>query len=403
MKTFKRIIALIMSLIIAFSASVSVSAASANSVFKEPKLSGIGDYKQYLMDEGYPVFTTADFYSIFNVFSTTFRFITGTWIFPQQKFNVTVDPFISDVCGYVCDKSGFDLLSIVKNLPETNQVPDLVTTVLQIDTAEFRKQIYVKRDEIYDSGNHLLSFVLHFFGVYMSVIEECEIYSLPSEDNPKIYEVYLKLVFKDGGEEVFFPGILIDSETGKVSNVDNSGMVGIGFNFDLSELLVYATLDCWMRDFGFCLFYDIAANMMPAFFNYETRRFKFEYDGLEWMIQIWKGNYVVTNGGEVGIYNREPGSFGTYYDCANDEQLLNMTLQVYHGDKLLVDEGPMKHWWINGFNLGDRMYIPSSLTMKFSIDMPDEEMLNAFCESIDNHYRQDVTYTVDGLTVNVIW
>ncbi len=403
MKTFKRIVALIMSLIIAFSASVSVSAISLGSDFDEPKLRGIGDYKQYLMDEGYPVITTADFYAITNIISYAFRLVTGQWIFPEKKFNVTVDPFITDVCNYVCEKSGFDMLAIVTNLPETNQIPDLITTALKIDTAEFRKQIYTKRDEIYASGNHLLSFVLHFFGVYMSVIDVCEIYSTPSENNPKIYEVYIKLIFKDGGEEVIFPGILIDSETGKVSNVDNSGMVGIGFNFDLSEMLVYATLDCWMRNFGFCLFYDIAANMMPAFFNYETRRFKFEYDGLEWMIQIWKGNYVVTNGGEVGIYNREPGSFGTYYNCANDEQLLNMTLQIYHGDKLLVDEGPMKHWWINGFNLGERMYIPSSLTMKFSIDMPDEEMLKAFCESIDNHYMHDVTYTVDGLTVNVVW
>ena len=41
--------------------------------------------------------------------------------------------------------------------------------------------------------------------------------------------------------------------------------------------------------------------------------------------------------------------------------------------------------------------------MKFSIVMTDEDMLNAFCKAIDNHYRHDITYTVDGLTVNVIW
>lgn len=53
--------------------------------------------------------------------------------------------------------------------------------------------------------------------------------------------------------------------------------------------------------------------------------------------------------------------------------------------------------------MSKRLYIPDSLTMKFSILMPDEEMLNAFCESIDNHYRHDVKYTVEGLKVNVVW
>lgn len=32
---------------------------------------------------------------------------------------------------------------------------------------------------------------------------------------------------------------------------------------------------------------------MPVFFHYVTRRFKFEYNDLEYMIQIWKGNYTV--------------------------------------------------------------------------------------------------------------
>lgn len=403
MKVLKRLLALTMSLIIALSANFSVYAFSLNNQFDTPNLSSLNDYKQYLTDEGYPVFTTSRFLAVCDIISQVFRLVTGQWIIPEKKFNVSVDPFLTEVCDYVCQNCGLDLVAIIENLPETNQVPDLVSSVFKIDTAEFRKQIYAKRDEIYDSGNAALAFIVHFLGVYLSVIKECEIYSVQSEDDPKIYEVRLRLTFKDGGTEEIDPGILINSETGKVSNRDNSGIVGIGFNYDLSELLVYATVDCWMRDFGFCLFYDILANSMPVFFNYVTRRFKFDYDGLEWMIQIWKGNYVITNGGEVGIYNRKPGSFGTYYDCATDEQMMNMTLQVCHGDKVLVDEGPMMHWWINGFNMSDRMYIPSSLTMKFSIDMPDKEMLNAFCESIDNHYMHDVTYTVDGLTVNVVW
>lgn len=263
--------------------------------------------------------------------------------------------------------------------------------------------MYVKKDQYFDEGNIPMTCVYGLIGMYMSVITKCEIYAEPSDYDADIYEVFLRLTYKDGGTEEFYPGLVINAVTGECSNGSTNGIFGIGFNMNLSEMLVYATIDCWMRDFGFCYLYDVMANSMPVFFNYITRRFKFEYNDLEYMIQIWKGNYTVANGGEVGIYCRDKSKFGTYYDSANDEQMLEMTMQILHGDEILVDEGPQLHWWMNGFHLGTRMYIPDSLTMKFSIVMTDEEMLNAFCESIDNHYMHDVSYSVNGLTVSVVW
>ncbi len=391
MRIFKKVISLIMSLIIALSASVSVSAFSVNS-------SGFN-----FADDGLPVFTTKDFYNVLNAVKTVFRFTTGTWIIPEQKFNVSVDVFLTEVSEYIKSNSGLDFVQILNNLPETNQLAEAVTSVLNIDTAEFRNQMYIKRDSYQEEGNTAMSVVYGLIGMYFSVINNCEIYALQSETNPAVYETYIRITYKDGGQETFYPGLLINTETGECSNVGTDGIVGSGFNLNLSEMTVYATIDSWMRNFGFCLFYDFAASSMPVFFNYRTRRFKFDYNGLEYMIQIWKGNYTVANGGEVGVYCRDASKSGSYYDCANNEQMLNMSMQILHGDKILVDEGPMLHWWVNGFNLSDRMYLPESLTMKFSIEMTDEEMLNAFCDSIDNHYMNDVSYTVDGLTVNVVW
>ena len=403
MKRIKRIIALILSLVIVFTANSSAIALSGDNEFSQPELKSISEYKEYLMEEGYPVFTTENFYGIFNAFSTAFRFLTGAWIFPEQKFNVEVNDFLIGVSEHIAINSGLDFVKILNNLPESNQFADIVTTTFQINTAEFRKQMYEKRDEYNDDGNTAMGAVYGLIGMYMSVISKCEIYAVQSESNPDIYETYIRLTYKDGGTEEFYPGLLINVVTGECSNVGTDGIVGSGFNMNLSEMLVYATIDCWMRDFGFCYLYDVAANLMPVFFNYITRRFKFEYNDLEYMIQIWKGNYTVANGGEVGVYCRDKAKFGSYYDCANDEQMLEMSMQILHGDKILVDKKPQLHWWINGFNLGTRMYIPESLTMKFSIEMTDEEMLNAFCEAIDNHYMHDVTYTVDGLTVYAAW
>lgn len=399
----KKVIAVVMALIIGLSAAFSTSAMSNDVQTARTRLNSLEEYKEKLWDEGIPVFTTEQFMNVYGVFEKVFGFLTGKWLFSDERFEVTVDEFVTEACDYVYGNCGLDIVAILKNLPVDTSFAEITTKVFEIDTVEFREQLFDKRDEYWEQGDSVMSSVCYFLGVYMSVMEKLEVFSEPTEENPAVYEVMLRVTFKDGGTEVLKPGIFINTETGECSNKDGSGLVGTGFNFNLGEMMVYATINGWMRDFGFCIFYDLAANSMPLLWHYNTRRFKFDYNGLEWMIQIWKGNYLITNGGEVGVYNRTPDKFGTYYDCATDDQLMEMTLQIYHGDELLVNQEPQLHWWINGFNMGDRMYLPESLTMKFSIVMPDEEMLNAFCESIDNHYLGDVTYTVDGLKVNVVW
>lgn len=403
MKLPKKVIAVILALVIGLSVCLSTAAATTDIQTSRPQFMSLSEYKQKLWDEGIPVFTTENFLNITQLFGTVYRFLTGQWFLPQSDFNVTVDEFLTEACGYIYENSGLDIVAILTSLPETNQYAELAVKTFEIDPVEFRNQMYDKRDEYWEAGDSFLSNVYYFIGAYMSIIDKCEVYSEPTEEDPAVYQVMLRLTFRDGAQEILKPGIFINTVTGECTNSNDSGLVGTGFNFSLSEMMVYATINCWMREFGFSLFYDVAAGSMPLLWNYITRRFKFDYNGLEWMIQIWKGNYLITNGGEVGVYNRTSDKFGTFYECATDEQLMEMTLQIYHGEELLVNQEPQMHWWINGFNMGDTMYLPASLTMKFSIVMPDEEMLNAFCESIDNHYRHDVTYTVEGLKVSVVW
>ncbi len=403
MKLTKKIISLVLVAVISLSVCIPSGAVSSDIQTSRPQFFSISEYKNKLLDEGYPVFTTADFYGVFNALSTVARFLTGTWIFPQQKFNVEVDEFLKGVSKHIALESGLDFIAIISNLPESNQLADIITTTFNIDTAEFRKQMHDQSDMYFAEGNTAMGAVYGLISIYMSVITKCEIYSVPREDNPTIYDVYIRLTYKDGGTEEFFPGLIIDTVTGECYNHNDMGIVGVGFNMNLSEMLVYATVNCWMRDFGFCYLYDVIASSMPVFFNYNTRRFKFEYNNLEYMIQIWKGNYTVANGGEIGVYCRDKEKFGSYYDTVDDDQMLEMSMQILHGDKVLVNKPLQLHWWINGFNLGTRLYLPQSLTMKASVIMTDEEMLRAFCESIDNHYMHDVTYEVDGLKVSFVW
>lgn len=400
----KKITAVFMSLVLFFSFGAAPAKATQETDDTiEAMVMTVAEYRQLLAEEGYPALTTDRYLKIAGFFTDTVRLLTGQILKPKKHFNVTTDDVIKEISEYALERSGFDMEKVLHRLPDINKPAEFVVNTFNLDTTELRNYFYTARDEAYENGDGMKGGICHFLGVYMSIIELCELYAVPVGENGEIYEIMMRFTYKDGTQEAMSPGIYINTVTGECTNRDDSGMCGIGFNFNLEEMTMYATVGCWMRNFGFCLFYDVSASTMPYFFNYNTRRFKFDYDGREWMIQIWKGNYVITNGAEVGLYSRDAEKSGTYYDCATDEQMLEMSMQVYAGDKLLVNKPLQKHWWINGFNLSGRMYLPSTLTLKFSIVMPDEDMLQAFCESMDNHYRKDVTYTVDELTVNVVW
>ncbi len=404
MKLIKKIISVLLVVIFAFSTSVSSVAAYVENKNSRPEILTLSEYKTKLWEEGYPVFTTKQFLDIFNTLSLFVNIITGKGFHAGEKFDVEVDTFVTDACNEVYQNCGLDIVSLLSNVPALNSGAELITTVFNVDIDTIREEMYDKRDAYEDEGNGFMTGVCFFLGAYLAIMDKCEIYAVPTEENPDVYEVQLKVTYRNGEYDIHCPGIFIDSVTGECTGYDaDQGLLGIGFNFNINEMMVYATINAWMRDFGFCMFYDIAANSAPLLWHYDTRRFTFDYNGLEWMVQMWKGNYLITNGAEVGVYNRTPDKFGSFYDCASNDQLMEMSLQVYHGEDLLVNQEPQPHWWINGFQMSDRIYVPASLTLVSSIVMYDEEMVRAFCEAIDKNYYHDVTYTVDGLKVSFVW
>lgn len=397
MKIAKKIICLVLAVIICVSVCLPASAQNE----KKKELYGLTSYTEMLWEEGYPVISVDVVTGMLKAFNKVIYLLTGQRR-DGDSFNVTVDSVVNEVSSYVYENCGFDLVSIFTNLPDINAPLKLVTNTLNIDTEVLSSKFYEMQVQFRDEGNTALDWLCHFLRLYVNVINVCEVYGHQTEEK-NIYEITIHLMTKDGEEEFLYSGILVNTETGECTYRNGDGILHMGFDYNYADLTLYAIINCWMRDFGFCVLYDVLAESMPAVFRYVTRRFKFEYDGAEWMIQMWKGNYLMTNGGEVGLYRREKGSFGTFYECAGDEYLIPMSMQISRGDKVLVDMPEQKHWWINGFNMSDRLYLPDSLTLSVKLEMPDEEMLDAFCEAVDKHYRHDISYTVDGLTVSVVW
>ena len=394
MKVTKKLIALLLSAVMLLTA--------VPFAFATEEEGSIESYKREMLEAGIPIISTEDFGKLLNIINTFIYLLTGEKPQPD-KFDVTLDEVILDISTEICNDSGLDLGLIAANIPDINVLARYLKNEYSINTTEFREARYKKADEYLAQGNDMMASVCHTIGAYMSIIQKLNIYT-EKTDEKDVYKVMLYLEYEDGTNETHDAGLLINMKTGECYNDKGTGMFGSGYNFNIYEMMVYTTVDCWMRNFGFCVMYDILANSMPVSYSYITRRFRFEYDGLEWMIQIWKGNYFISNGAEVGLYSRQPGSsIGSYYNCASEEQEIPMSLQVLVGDKVIVNRDLQKHWWISGFHLSNRRYLPSAMTLKSTIVMPDEEMRDAFTAAIDENVMGDVTYTVDGLSVNLVW
>ncbi len=327
---------------------------------------------------------------------------SGHAMMQERVFDITLDAATQEICDRIKAESNLDIEKLVTNLPDLNNPIIFLNTVFHVDTAAFRNRMYEIRDEYSEQQNYAMSLLFYFVGAYFSGFEKCDITLEPcGEDKPGIYEFALNIVYASG-EEKLMTGAFYNAATGEFFGDDQRGIATVGFNFNINDMLIYAPINCWMRNFGFCLEYDLFCYATP-FFRYQTRRFKFDYAGREWMIQVWKGKYVIANGAEVGVYNRDKNKIGSYYDCAENEDLLKLSLDLYHGDELLFSLAEENHWWANGFKLMRNACSADELTMKFTVEMKDAGMLEAFCDALDRNLYHDVTYSVDGLKVTLTW
>lgn len=174
-----------------------------------------------------------------------------------------------------------------------------------------------------------------------------------------------------------------------------------GFLYDPAQDIIYSRRDPLQRQFGYAYGYDFAAPLMDAILDCEP--IFFDYAGKHWMIELWKGQYGLETGCEIGVYNRpinstspvyalldatvgaRPGdpnpSHNLFFDCAKDNELLVMSSTLYRNGQMLFFRGPERHWWLTGFKWG--IYSrPQELTMDVSITCLDATMCTALVDAL---------------------
>lgn len=160
----------------------------------------------------------------------------------------------------------------------------------------------------------------------------------------------------------------------------------MGYDYDPVQGIFYTSLDNWQRQANFVAHYDTAAHYFNM--NYRTARIDFgPIDGLDWRIQLWKGQYGAFGGSEIGVYTKDPKQNAMLYHCADDKHLLYMESALYlnkedyQNNKVYFTREWQAHWWLTGFKPG--VVNPASLIMSMRIRCKSDKMADQFAAALE--------------------
>jgi hypothetical protein len=175
-----------------------------------------------------------------------------------------------------------------------------------------------------------------------------------------------------------------------------------GFEYDAEQGIYYSQMEPLQRYFGFNYVYDMMAPLAGMY--YDTKRIQFDYAGKDWMIQIWKGQYGITAGAEIGLYNKTDKIM--QYDCASNDELITMSFDFYNQDDYIFSRGPEKHWWLTGFKVF-HAGVPLAIDLDIVLEFPDVQMANAFEQGLKevakSSFLDPITYTRTSKTFKIHW
>ncbi|NLJ97304.1 MAG: DUF4474 domain-containing protein [Clostridiales bacterium] len=184
----------------------------------------------------------------------------------------------------------------------------------------------------------------------------------------------------------------------------NKDLNPFGFAYDINQDIFYSVMDGWQRKFGYCRLYD--EGCAPFSMIIDCEPIYFNYGGMKWLIEFWKGQYGMTTGGEVGIYYTNgpslniPGVFnGTFYHCVKDKDRINMYIAFKKNGEIMFTRNEY-HWWLTGFMLAEFSH-PSELTMDIILELYNRNMAEAFVGGLIEAGYNESEYHINGNKVYI--
>lgn len=180
----------------------------------------------------------------------------------------------------------------------------------------------------------------------------------------------------------------------KYGKISYDGFDVAGFSYDPKKDIFYSTKNAWQKNFGYTHMYDVAAPFFQMIID--TEPVHFYYNGKNWLISFWKGQYGITTGAEIGVYNTSDRLINknTLYMPVKNNELLNMSFVLYKDDKVITSI-ESKHWWLAVFKLGD-FSNPENLVMDIKIEFLNSDMLDAFLNEFKKLKHKQNNYYIKG-------
>lgn len=177
-----------------------------------------------------------------------------------------------------------------------------------------------------------------------------------------------------------------------------------GFCYDSKQDIFSSRTDAWQKMFGYGTAYDKAALPLNMIFN--TEPVYFNYDKKTWLIQMWKGQYGINAGAEVGIYhaNRTIAPalrHQTIFTAVDESEMLPLEICLFFGEELLFTTSHT-HWWLTGFYMGF-WAPPTSLSARIKITFPNSEMCASFLHALSDLGYRPGEYCQDLNTVHLLF
>lgn len=175
-----------------------------------------------------------------------------------------------------------------------------------------------------------------------------------------------------------------------------------GYCYNASQDVFSTRVDAPQRAFGYTAAFDRYASRFGMVFD--CAPVYFDHGGRTWLIELWKGQYGINLGCEVGIYKADSlvpsirlGT--TLFHSVDDREMLPMTVYLYRHDDRIAHLCK-RHWWLTIFRMGDFCQ-PGELSMQACIAFPNVEMRDAFTNALAG--QTNLSCKVCGLHVWVLF
>lgn len=184
----------------------------------------------------------------------------------------------------------------------------------------------------------------------------------------------------------------------------DKGIEMAGYEYDSEQDIFVCNMNPWQRNMGYSRLYDEA--MAPFGMIVDCEPIYFEYKNKIWLIELWKGQYDLNTGCEIGIYTVDKPIVNIpevykymFYNCASDSERLTMSFTLKKNGKILFSRDE-RHWWLAGFKLGEYSE-PSELVMNVNVTFKDSVMRDAFISGLIDAGYSENEYIVNGNTMGL--